>query len=36
MSVDGRQLIEALYRTNRDKMFRCAYRLTGRVDKAEE
>lgn len=36
MSVDGRQLIEALYRTNRDKMFRCAYRLIGRVDKAEE
>lgn len=36
MSVDGRQLIEALYRTNRDKMYRCAYRLIGRVDKAEE
>ena len=36
MSVDGRQLIEALYRTNRDKMFRYAYRLIERVDKAEE
>ena len=36
MSVDGRQLIEALYRTNRDKVFRYAYRLIGRVDKAEE
>lgn len=36
MSVDGRQLIEALYRTNRDKMFRYAYRLIGEIERVEE
>lgn len=36
MSVDDRQFIEELYKSNRDKMFRYAYRLIGRIEKAEE
>lgn len=36
MSVDDRQFIEELYKSNRDKMFRYAYRLIGRAEKAEE
>lgn len=36
MSVDDRQFIEELYKSNRDKMFRYAYRLVGRIERAEE
>ena len=36
MSDGTRKFIEKLYRTNRDKMFRYAYRRIGRADKAEE
>ncbi len=36
MSDKSKQFIEELYKANRDKMFRYAYRLIGRAEKAEE
>lgn len=36
MGAEAKQFIEELYKSNRDKMFRYAYRLIGRVEKAEE
>lgn len=36
MHDNAKQFIEELYKANRDKMFRYAYRLIGRVEKAEE
>ena len=36
MDINTEQFIEKLYCTTRDKLFRYAYRLIGRVEKAEE
>ena len=36
MDINAEQFIEKLYCTTRDKLFRYAYRLIGRVEKAEE
>ena len=36
MSSGAKQFVEGLYKTNYDKMFRYAYRLIGKSEKAEE
>ena len=36
MSSGAKQFIAELYESNRDKMFRYAYRLIGRIERAEE
>ena len=36
MSRGAKQFIAELYESNRDKMFRYAYRLIGRIERAEE
>lgn len=36
MDINTEQFIEKLYCTTRDKLFRYAYRLIGRVEKADE
>ena len=36
MGAEAKQFIEELYLSNRDKMFRYAYRLIGRVERSEE